>query len=67
MSARTDTFVFLGDELAQYNFGADHPFGPARHAAFADQFYKQSLDQKVDILNPVLGTTEQLLTFHTPE
>lgn len=59
--------VYLGEALATYNFGANHPFGPQRHAAFAEAFYKQALDQRVEVLTPVLGDDSQLLIFHTPE
>ncbi len=58
-------FVFLGDELAAYNFGQTHPFGPARHDRFAEQFQILKLDQMVDVLNPVEGSDEQILLFHT--
>ena len=60
-------FVYLGKELAAYNFGQTHPFGPLRHDRFAEQFRFLNLDQKVDVLNPVIGTDEQLLLFHTTE
>ena len=58
--------VYLGDALASYNFGATHPFGPQRHHAFAEAFHKQGLDTQVDVLAPVLGDEQQLLSFHTP-
>ncbi len=60
-------FVYLGKELAAYNFGESHPFGPARHDRFAEQFRQLQLDLKVDIFNPAQGTDEQLLLFHTKE
>lgn len=60
-----ETFVYLGQELAAYNFGKTHPFGPARHDSFAKRFYADSLDKQVQILAPVVGTDEQLLSFHT--
>jgi acetoin utilization protein AcuC len=58
--------VYLGDALASYNFGATHPFGPQRHHAFAEAFHKLGLDTQVDVLAPVLGNEQQLLSFHTP-
>jgi len=60
-------FVYLGKELAAYNFGETHPFGPARHNSFADKFYVLGLNEKVSVLEPVLGTDEQLLSFHSAE
>jgi acetoin utilization protein AcuC len=59
--------VYLGEALASYNFGATHPFGPQRHAAFAEEFHQQGLDSQVDVLAPVLGDESQLLSFHTPD
>lgn len=59
--------VYLGEALAAYNFGATHPFGPQRHAAFAEAFYRQGLDQQVTVLAPVTADETQLLSFHTPE
>lgn len=58
--------VYLGEALAGYNFGASHPFGPQRHHAFAEEFHRQTLEQQVDVLAPVLGDESQLLSFHTP-
>jgi len=62
-----NSFVYLGKELAAYNFGQTHPFGPARHDRFAEQFRALHLNLKVDVLTPVEGTDEQLLLFHTKE
>ena len=59
--------VYLGDKLAAYNFGNNHPFGPLRHQAFAQAFYQQELEQKVDILTPVKTDRETLALFHTEE
>jgi len=61
------TFVYLGQELAAYNFGEAHPFGPARHDSFSDKFYALGLEDKIDVLTPVMGTDEQLLSFHSSE
>ncbi|VAW93303.1 Deacetylases, including yeast histone deacetylase and acetoin utilization protein [hydrothermal vent metagenome] len=58
-------FVYLGDKLAAYNFGESHPFGPARHDRFAEQLRALKHDLNVDVLNPVDGTNELLLLFHT--
>ena len=59
--------VYLGEALASYNFGATHPFGPKRFAAFAEEFHRQGLETQVDVLAPVAGDDTQLLSFHTPE
>lgn len=57
--------VYLGEALAAYHFGATHPFGPQRHAAFADEFHRRQLQEQTTVLPPVLGSMAQLQTFHT--
>jgi acetoin utilization protein AcuC len=59
--------VYLGDKLAAYGFGNDHPFGPQRHHVFEQAFYHQQLDQKVDIRPPVKTDQKTLELFHTEE
>ncbi len=59
--------VYLGDKLAAYGFGENHPFGPQRHHVFERAFYHQQLDQKVDILSPVKTNQQTLELFHTTE
>ena len=59
--------VYLGEKLANYNFGENHPFGPMRYHAFEQAFYQQALEQKVDILSPVISTRETLALFHSDE
>lgn len=60
-----DCCVYLGDKLAAYGFGNEHPFGPQRHHVFEQAFYQQALDQQVDILAPVKTDRQQLELFHT--
>lgn len=67
MKAKYSCCVYLGDELARYAFGDDHPFGPLRHSAFSKELYKKALDQYVDILKPVMATQEVLELFHEHE
>mgnify|MGYP000447424267 CR=1 FL=1 len=57
--------VYLGKDLASYGFGNDHPFGPKRHHVFEQEFYKQSLQDKVDILSPQTIDQDVLELFHT--
>ena len=57
--------VYLGDKLAAYGFGDEHPFGPQRHRVFEQAFYHQTLDQTVDILAPVITDQRALERFHT--
>ncbi len=57
--------VYLGDGLASYGFGNGHPFGSMRHYVFEQEFYKQSLQEKVDILPPQTIDQSILELFHT--
>ncbi len=66
MSDQHSCCVYTGEALAQYNFGEDHPFGPRRLHAFTDAFYQQQLDERVDILEPISCSREQLELFHDP-
>ena len=59
--------VYIGDALAKYSFGEDHPFGPQRHAAFVAEFNRLGLNEQVDLRVPVVGSEQQLTLFHTPE
>ena len=59
--------VYLGDKLAAYGFGDEHPFGPQRHQVFEQAFYQQQLDKRVDILSPVKTDRQTLELFHTDE
>ena len=65
MSQQHSCCVYLGDDLASYGFGNDHPFGPMRHHVFEQEFYKQSLHEKVDILPPQTIDQSVLELFHT--
>ncbi len=59
--------VYLGDGLAAYGFGDQHPFGPQRHEVFKQAFYRQQLEQKTDILAPVQSNAQTLELFHHHE
>ncbi len=65
MSLQHRCCVYLGEELARYGFGNDHPFGPKRHHVFEQEFYKQTLHKKVDILPPKSTNQSVLELFHT--
>ena len=65
MSQQHDCCVYLGDDLASYGFGNDHPFGPMRHYVFEKEFYKHSLQEKIDILSPQTIGQSVLELFHT--
>ncbi len=65
MSQQYDCCVYLGDELAAYGFGNDHPFGPQRHHVFKQAFYQQALQKKVAVLEPKSVDQKILELFHT--
>ena len=65
MSKIHQSCVYLGDALALYNFGEQHPFGPNRHQAFKQAFEKLGLNNQVDILNPATTTQQIIELFHT--
>jgi len=65
MARQHSCCLYLGDALASYQFGTDHPFGPQRLPAFSRAFYQQQLDQQVDILKPVSCSRQQLELFHS--
>ena len=55
----------LGDELADYHFGKEHPFGPKRYWAFKEEFEQRELNKKVLLSEPQQASEEQLALFHT--
>ena len=63
--SQNKTCVYLGDELAAYNFGNNHPFGPMRHAVFKKEFEAQHLNECVDILSPAQASQDTIELFHS--
>lgn len=59
--------VYMGEALARYAFGADHPFGPYRHGAFEAEFRRTGLDREAAIRAPALADQETVEWFHTHE
>jgi len=59
--------VVAGERLARYGFPDGHPFGPDRHGAFMREFEQRGLRSRVQLLEPVQASHEDLLRFHTPE
>ena len=47
----TNLGVVVSERLARYGFGAGHPFGPDRHAAFVREFESRGLHRRVQILD----------------
>jgi len=59
--------VYAGDRLGDYNFGADHPFGPMRHDAFLTQFRQRGLEQRCQLARPRMAQRAEIERFHTAE
>ena len=59
--------VYAGDRLADYNFGADHPFGPARQHAFLSHLAQLGLAGRCRLVEPVKAAREDIARFHTAE
>lgn len=57
--------VYLGEQLSNYSFGNDHPFGPLRHDVFQQAFLEQHLDHHADILDPAIAKQAIIELFHT--
>lgn len=57
----------FGDELANYHFGEQHPFGPKRYWAFKEEFEKRKLRKNILLQKPQQASEEQLALFHTPD
>ncbi len=60
-----NTCVYVGEELARYGFGNNHPFGPQRMHSFWDEAQRLGLDKCASIRSPVITTQQILETFHT--
>ncbi|HED18606.1 MAG TPA: acetoin utilization protein AcuC [Gammaproteobacteria bacterium] len=55
--------VYVGEALAAYGFGEEHPFGPDRMYAFWTRMQALGLDSKVEVREPVSATETQILCF----
>lgn len=67
MSKISSMCVYLGEGLAAYNFGSDHPFGPQRHDAFRDAFEEQPWSDRVRRHDPVQASQAEIERFHSHE
>lgn len=57
--------IYLGEALARYAFGAEHPFGPRRYSAFVEALQEQGLERRLCIRSPQQATQPQLEWFHS--
>lgn len=63
----TNLGVVVSERLARYGFGAGHPFGPDRHAAFVREFESRGLQRRVQVLEPRDASYDELRSFHTAD
>jgi acetoin utilization protein AcuC len=62
------TLIYLDPQLENYGFPDGHPFSTKRYQAFADEFMRQGLDQKVKLATHApLASPEDVLRFHTQQ
>ncbi|OGI42447.1 MAG: histone deacetylase [Candidatus Muproteobacteria bacterium RBG_16_64_11] len=59
--------LYYGEALARYGFGAGHPFGADRLAAFWAETQRLGFDRRVQIAAPVSANETELARFHTRE
>lgn len=58
-------FVYKGEELANYGFGRDHPFGPDRHDVFHSVLAQNACVDQIVYAYPRLASVDELVLFHT--
>jgi acetoin utilization protein AcuC len=63
----SDVTVYAGGKLGDYNFGVDHPFGPARQDAFLQEFHRRGLNEVCALLPPAMAKAGEIERFHTAE
>ena len=61
----TTVNVYAGNRLAEYNFGPEHPFGPARLDAFLARFHESGLAQRCHLVASRMAQRADLERFHT--
>ncbi len=59
--------MYRGSALADYGFGADHPFGSDRHDVFQQALLRLSLGDAICYAAPRRATRAELALFHTSE
>jgi len=56
--------IYLGEALARYAFGPEHPFGPRRYGAFVEALKAQGLERRLCLQSPRQASQAQLEWFH---
>jgi acetoin utilization protein AcuC len=57
--------AIIGDEIARYGFGRDHPFGDDRHAAFLRGIEARDLEGRIAFDRPRSAERAEVEYFHT--
>jgi acetoin utilization protein AcuC len=57
--------IYLGEALARYAFGPEHPFGPQRYSAFVSALKERGLAQHLCIRPPHQASQGELEWFHS--
>jgi acetoin utilization protein AcuC len=65
--SKAPVYVYKGQALADYGFGADHPFGVDRHDAFHSALAAAKLGDAISYQEPVAGNLEQAALFHSED
>ena len=60
-------FVYKGEELADYGFGDDHPFGVDRHDAFHAELSNANLGAAIELAEPRRASVDELALFHSAD
>jgi acetoin utilization protein AcuC len=56
--------IYLGEALAAYHFGEEHPFGPLRYGAFVNELQRRGLQNRLCVKSPQVASQAQLEWFH---
>ncbi|MDX8407726.1 MAG: hypothetical protein R8L58_05000, partial [Mariprofundaceae bacterium] len=59
--------VYIGEQLARYGFGDEHPFGTDRMHAFWQEAIRCGLNKRVVVAEPCLASEESIRRFHTSD
>ena len=66
-SSKKPVYVYKGDAIRRYGFGADHPFGLDRHDVFHEELKAANLNGRIEYHEPRRATVDELVLFHTPD
>jgi acetoin utilization protein AcuC len=67
MNTKNEVLLYADPDMAGYNFGPDHPFGPKRLEAFRRRFRDKDLERQVTLCHSRPATREEIESFHDPD